>query len=67
MVGSRCIAGSATGGTKETEEMIDFCAKNKIYPEVEIIKIDYINQALDRLTKSDVKYRFVIDIENSPN
>lgn len=47
--------------------MIDFCAKNKIYPEVEIIKIDYINQALERLTKSDVKYRFVIDIENSFN
>jgi cinnamyl-alcohol dehydrogenase len=66
LVGSRCTAGSATGGTNETEEMIDFCAKNKIYP-VEIIKIDYINQALDRLTKSDVKYRFVIDIENSFN
>jgi cinnamyl-alcohol dehydrogenase len=63
--GSRCIAGSATGGTKETEEVIDFCSKNNIYPEVEIIKIDYINEALDKLTKSDVKYRFVIDIENS--
>ncbi|KAJ4812684.1 cinnamyl-alcohol dehydrogenase [Rhynchospora pubera] len=63
--GSRCIAGSATGGTKDTEEMIDFCAKNKIYPDVEIIKIDYINEALDRLTKNDVRYRFVIDIEKS--
>lgn len=53
------------GGTKETQEMIDFCAANKVYPEIELINIDYINEALDRLTKNDVKYRFVIDIAKS--
>jgi cinnamyl-alcohol dehydrogenase len=65
--GSRCIAGSATGGTKDTEEMLEFCAKNRVYPEVEKISIDYVNEALERLEKRDVKYRFVIDILNSLN
>lgn len=64
-VGARSLAGSVTGGTKERQEMIDFCAANKVYPDIELIGIDYINEALDRLTKSDVKYRFVIDIANS--
>ncbi|XP_020095386.1 probable cinnamyl alcohol dehydrogenase 1 [Ananas comosus] len=63
--GARSLAGSVTGGTKERQEMIDFCAANKVYPDIELIGIDYINEALDRLTKSDVKYRFVIDIANS--
>ncbi|KAJ3678451.1 hypothetical protein LUZ60_002254 [Juncus effusus] len=63
--GSRCLAGSVTGGTKNTQEMIEFCAENKIYPEVEIIDMEYINEAIERLIKSDIKYRFVIDIENS--
>ena len=56
-VGSRCIAGSVTGGTKDTKEMIEFCAKNKVYPDVEIISIEYINEALERLTKSDAKHK----------
>jgi len=59
------LSGSITGGTKDIQEMVKFCAANKIYPEVEIIKIDYINEALTRLVNRDVKYRFVIDIENS--
>nr|CAD1818930.1 unnamed protein product [Ananas comosus var. bracteatus] len=63
--GARSLAGSVAGGTKETQEMIDFCAANKVYPEIELINIDYINEALDRLTKNDVKYRFVIDIAKS--
>lgn len=54
-----------TGGTKETQEMLNFCATNQIYPEVEVINIQYINEALERLIKRDVKYRFVIDIANS--
>ncbi|KAI8526622.1 hypothetical protein RHMOL_Rhmol12G0010300 [Rhododendron molle] len=58
-------AGSAAGGTKDTREMLDFCAANKIYPEIEIIPIQYVNEAIERLIKSDVKYRFVIDIESS--
>lgn len=65
MVGARSLAGSVAGGTKGTQEMIDFCAANKVYPEIELINIDYINEALDRLTKNDVKYRFVIDIAKS--
>lgn len=65
LMGARSISGSAVGGTKRTQEMIEFCAKHEIYPEIEVIPIQYANEALDRLEKSDVKYRFVIDIENS--
>ncbi|KAL7202721.1 hypothetical protein ACSBR1_034234 [Camellia fascicularis] len=65
IVGMKSISGSATGGMKERQEMLDFCATQKIYPEIEMIPIEYINEALERLIKRDVKYRFVIDIENS--
>ncbi|KAL7264104.1 hypothetical protein ACSBR1_002122 [Camellia fascicularis] len=65
IMGMKTISGSATGGTKETQEMLDFCATQKIYPEIELIPIDYINEALARMIRGDVKYRFVIDIENS--
>ena len=65
MAGRKTIAGSGIGGMKETQEMIDFAAKNNILADVEVIPIDYINTAMDRLLKSDVKYRFVIDVENS--
>ncbi|XP_020083837.1 probable cinnamyl alcohol dehydrogenase 1 isoform X2 [Ananas comosus] len=64
-LGSRSLSGSLTGGTKDTQDMIEFCAANKIYPEIEIINIQYINEALERLIKKDVRYRFVIDIKNS--
>ena len=56
------IAGSAIGGIKETQEMLDFCGKNNITSDVEIIPMQQINQAYDRMLKSDVKYRFVIDM-----
>ncbi|KAI8569951.1 hypothetical protein RHMOL_Rhmol02G0318000 [Rhododendron molle] len=65
ILGMKTISGSITGGTKQTQEMLDFCAAHKIFPEVEIIPIQYANEALERLIKKDVKYRFVIDIENS--
>lgn len=65
IMGMRTIAGSVTGGTKQTQEMLEFCASHKIYPEIEIIPIDYSNEALERMIKKDVKYRFVIDIANS--
>ncbi|KAL2498969.1 putative cinnamyl alcohol dehydrogenase 9 [Abeliophyllum distichum] len=65
IIGRKVIGGSAIGGLKETQEMIDFAAKHNILPDVEIIPIDYINTAMDRLLKSDVKYRFVIDIAKS--
>ncbi|RDX70307.1 putative cinnamyl alcohol dehydrogenase 1, partial [Mucuna pruriens] len=63
--GTKTVAGSVTGGTKEMQEMIDFCAANGIHPNVEVIPIDYANEALERLIKRDIKYRFVIDIDNS--
>lgn len=65
LAGAKTISGSVTGGTKDTQEMLDFCAANKIYPQVEVIDIQYINEALQRLVDKDVKYRFVIDIVNS--
>ncbi|CAH9068678.1 unnamed protein product [Cuscuta europaea] len=63
--GMKCIAGSITGGTKLTQEMLEFCASHKIYPEIEMIPIQYVNEALERLIKKDVKYRFVIDVGSS--
>ncbi|XP_073040113.1 8-hydroxygeraniol dehydrogenase-like [Primulina eburnea] len=65
IIGRKSVSGSGIGGIKETQEMIDFAAKHKILPDVEIIHIDYINTAMERLVKSDVRYRFVIDIEKS--
>ncbi|XWS48696.1 hypothetical protein CRYUN_Cryun13aG0098500 [Craigia yunnanensis] len=64
-MGTRTISGSVTGGTKVTHEMLDFCAARKIYPQIELIPIQYANKALERLIKKDVKYRFEIDIENT--
>ncbi len=55
------FSGSLIGGIKETQEMLDFCAKHGIVSEIEVIKADQINEAYERLLKSDVKYRFVID------
>jgi cinnamyl-alcohol dehydrogenase len=63
--GLKNVSGSLTGGTKETQELLDFCAANKIYPKVEVIPIQDVNKALERLINRDVKYRFVIDVENS--
>lgn len=58
----REFAGSLIGGIAETQEMLDFCAKHGITSDIEIIPIQQINQAYERMLKSDVKYRFVIDI-----
>jgi uncharacterized zinc-type alcohol dehydrogenase-like protein len=58
----RSIIGSLIGSIKETQEMLDFCAAHNIVSDVEVIKIDYINEAYERILKSDVRYRFVIDI-----
>jgi len=58
----RSIAGSLIGGIAETQEMLDFCAKHGIVSDVEIIPIQKINEAYERMLKSDVKYRFVIDM-----
>ena len=50
---------------KETQEMINFAAKHNITADIEVILIDYVNTAMDRLVKADVRYRFVIDIGNT--
>lgn len=59
--GRKSLAGSLIGGIKETQEMLDFCAKHGIAAKVETIKADDIDDAWDRMLKSDVRYRFVID------
>ena len=58
----RCIIGSMIGGTVETQEMLDFCAEKNIVADVEVISMEYINEAYERMIKNDVKYRFVIDM-----
>src|SRR5262245_23583951 len=58
----RRLAGSIIGGTRETQEMLDFCAEHGITADVEVIPIQKINAAYDRLAKGDVKYRFVVDL-----
>ncbi len=58
----RCIIGSMIGGTVETQEMLDFCAEKNIVADVEVISMQYINEAYERMLKNDVKYRFVIDM-----
>jgi uncharacterized zinc-type alcohol dehydrogenase-like protein len=62
IMGRRRFAGSGIGGIKETQEMLDFCAAHQIVSDIELINIQQINQAYERLLKSDVKYRFVIDM-----
>ena len=58
----RSVAGSLIGGIPETQEMLDFCGKHGIVSDVEMIKVQDINKAYDRMLKSDVRYRFVIDM-----
>jgi alcohol dehydrogenase (NADP+) len=62
LIGRRSLAGSAIGGIRQTQEMLDFSAEHGITSDIEIIPIQRINEAYDRLLKSDVKYRFVIDM-----
>ena len=58
----RNLAGSMIGGIKETQEMLDFCGKHDIACDIELIPIQKVNEAYDRVVKSDVRYRFVIDM-----
>lgn len=62
VLGRRRIAGSYIGGIKETQEMLNFCARKNIHPDCEMIRMDEINTAYARMEKSDVRYRFVIDM-----
>ena len=62
LMGRRSFAGSGIGGIAETQEMLDFCAKHQITCDIEMIRMDQVNEAWARLLKQDVKYRFVIDM-----
>ena len=55
------------GGTKETQEMLDYCAEKNIVSDVEVIPIQQINEAYERMLKNDVRYRFVIDLASLKN
>jgi uncharacterized zinc-type alcohol dehydrogenase-like protein len=60
--GRRSVSGSPIGGIAETQEMLEFCGKHNITSDVEVIAIQQINEAYERLLKADVKYRFSIDM-----
>lgn len=62
--GRRSLAGSLIGGIKETQEMLDFCGKHNIVSDIEVIDVQKINQAYERMLKGDVRYRFVIDTKS---
>lgn len=63
----RKVAGSLIGGIQETQELLDFCAEHDVLAQIELISIDKINESFERMLKSDVKYRFVIDISSWKN
>lgn len=63
--GNKVLAGSMIGGIAETQEMLDFCAEHNVVSDVEIITPEQIEEAYDRTVKSDVRYRFVIDMQNA--
>lgn len=64
ILGRRSVAGSVIGGIAETQEMLDFCGENNIVSEIEMINMQDINEAYERMLKSDVRYRFVIDMKS---
>jgi uncharacterized zinc-type alcohol dehydrogenase-like protein len=67
ILGRKSVAGSVIGGIAETQEMLDFCGKHNIVSEIEIINMQNINAAYERMLRSDVKYRFVIDMASLKN
>jgi len=62
VMGRRRVAGSLIGGIAETQELLEFCAEKNVHPDVEMIRMDQINEAFERMERSDVRYRFVIDM-----
>lgn len=67
IMGRKRVAGSLIGGIKETQEMLDFCGEHDIVSDIEMIDMQEINKAYERMLKSDVKYRFVIDMKSLKN
>ncbi len=64
LFGRHVLSGSLIGGIRETHEVLDFCGEHDITADVEVIKIQYVNEAYERMLKNDVKYRFVIDMQS---
>jgi len=62
VLGRKAVAGSVIGGIAETQELLDFCGRHGITADIEVIRMPDINRAYERMLKSDVKYRFVIDM-----
>jgi uncharacterized zinc-type alcohol dehydrogenase-like protein len=62
----RSLAGSGIGGMNQTQEMLDYCAEHNIVSDIELTSVDKLNEAYERVLKSDVKYRFVIDMATLP-
>ncbi|KAG5625210.1 hypothetical protein H5410_010428 [Solanum commersonii] len=65
MLGRKSITGSFIGSMKETEEVLHFCREKGVTSQIEMVKMDYINTAMERLEKNDVRYRFVVDVAGS--
>ncbi|KAE8674296.1 putative cinnamyl alcohol dehydrogenase [Hibiscus syriacus] len=65
MLGRKAITGSFIGSMKETEEMLNFCKEKNLSSMIEVVKMDYVNTAMERLEKNDVRYRFVVDVAGS--
>ncbi len=63
----RSLSGSLIGGLPETQEMLDFCGKHNITCDIEMIRMDQINKAFERMERADVRYRFVIDMASLPD
>lgn len=64
-IGRKTITGSFIGSMKEIKEMLEFCQEKGLTSTIEVIKMDYINKAFERLEKNDVRYRFVVDVAGS--
>ncbi|KAL5707090.1 cinnamyl-alcohol dehydrogenase [Ranunculus cassubicifolius] len=65
MLGRKSISGTFVGSMEETAEMLEFCKEKKLSSQIELVKMDYVNTALERLEKNDVRYRFVVDVAGS--
>ncbi|KAF8404949.1 hypothetical protein HHK36_009844 [Tetracentron sinense] len=65
MLGRKMITGSFVGSMEETEEMLEFCKEKELGSKIEVVKMEYINKAFERLEKNDVRYRFVVDVAGS--
>jgi uncharacterized zinc-type alcohol dehydrogenase-like protein len=67
IMGRKSVAGSVIGGIAETQEMLDFCGKHNIVSEIEMVNMQDINTVYEKMLKSEVKYRFVIDMASLKN